>query len=85
MRGDEHSGANLRQKVYAGTKSSFQLDRYVQQMLENDVTSLCGVLVSGNTGTGKTFYVENCLQKFEQSHPILRARHYQQHQNIPAR
>ena len=76
MRGDEHSGMNLRQKVYAGTKSSFQLDRYVQQMLENDITSLCGVLVSGNTGTGKTFFVENSLQKFEHSHPILRARHY---------
>src|SRR5687767_3795376 len=84
MRGYEHNGLNLRQKVYAGTKSSLQLDKYVQQMLEkNDVESLCGVLVSGNTGTGKTFFVENCLQKFENSHPILRARHYQQHQNIP--
>ena len=32
---------------------------------------------------GKTFYVESCLEKFEKSHPVLIARHYQQHQNIP--
>jgi signal transduction histidine kinase/predicted ATPase len=83
MRGYEHNGLNLRQKVYTGTKSSLQLDLYVQQMLENDTGSLCGVLVSGDTGAGKTFFVENCLEKFENSHPILIARHYQQHQNIP--
>jgi signal transduction histidine kinase/predicted ATPase len=69
--------------VYAGLKGSHQLDLYLQQMLENGTRALCGVLVSGNTGAGKTFYVESCLEKFENSHPVLIARHYQQHQNIP--
>ncbi|MBT1705713.1 AAA family ATPase [Chryseosolibacter indicus] len=74
---------NTRHKVYAGRKSSIQLDTYVQQMFASGNGSLRGVLISGNTGTGKTFFIESYLERFEGSSPLLIARHYQQHQNIP--
>jgi signal transduction histidine kinase/predicted ATPase len=73
----------LRQKVFAEMKISHQLDGFVRQIRMNGNQSLCGVLVSGYTGTGKTFFIENYLQKLEDTHPVLIARHHQQHQNIP--
>ena len=75
--------STIGQNIYAVPKSNNRLDMYLQQMLDNGATTLNGVLVSGSSGAGKTFYVESSLEKFEKSHPVLIARHYQQHQNIP--
>jgi predicted ATPase len=73
----------VRQRVFAEMEAGQLLDRYVQQIREGKRQSLCGVLVSGYAGTGKTFFVENYLQRFGTTHPVLIARHHQQHQNIP--
>jgi signal transduction histidine kinase/predicted ATPase len=83
MKGDVNDHLSLKHKVYANTASRIHLDAYVQQMLQRSDASLSGVLVSGNAGAGKTFLVEHYLEKYESSHPVLIARHYQQHQNIP--
>src|SRR5688500_12666365 len=72
-----------RSKVLAGVKSTSDLDAYVQQMRESDQGALRGVLVAGKAGAGKTFFTENYLERCQDSHPVLIARHYQQHQDIP--
>jgi predicted ATPase len=82
-RGLERSVYPMRQRVVTKMEVSHQLDGFVQQMRANQVPSVCGVLVSGYSGTGKTLVVENYLQSVESTHPVLIARHYQQHQNIP--
>lgn len=63
--------------------ATHQLDALVGQMKGNGNASLSGILVSGYRGTGKTWLVENYLQSVEATHPVLIARHYSQHQNIP--
>ena len=83
MRGLDYNTYAGRPKVHAGQESALRLDTFIRQMLENHKGSLRGVLISGNTGVGKTFFTENYLEQFENSHPVLIARHYQQHQNIP--
>lgn len=84
MKKEFRKGAHeARAMIFAGLESSFQLDRCVRQMLENPGHDRCGVLVSGYKGTGKTLFVETYLQQFEGSHPVLVARHYQQHEKIP--
>jgi signal transduction histidine kinase/predicted ATPase len=64
-------------------EASHQLDELVRKTTEKPADSLTGILVSGYRGTGKTWLVENYLQEIESSHPVLIARHYPQHQNIP--
>ena len=75
--------AHARTRIFAELEGTYQLDRYIQEMLTAPTQDQCGVLVSGFKGAGKTFFVENYLQKFEPAHPVLIARHYQQHENIP--
>lgn len=60
-----------------------QLENCIQEMQSSDNTTLCGLLVSGYTGTGKTFFVENYLREQEGLFPVLVARHNQQHEDIP--
>lgn len=72
-----------RAKIFGELESSYQLDQYVQRALMKLDKDQCGVLISGQKGSGKTFFVENYLRKFEASHPVLIARHYQQHEKIP--
>lgn len=79
----ERSVYQMRQRVVTKMEVSHQLDGLVQQMKTNKTPSLCGVLVSGYTGTGKTLLVENYLHGIDSCHPVLIARHHQQHQNIP--
>ena len=69
-----------RKRIFSGLESTSQLDHYVRQMLSKPHTDQCGVLVSGSKGAGKTFLIENYLQKFEHAHPVLVARHFQQHE-----
>ena len=69
-----------RKRIFSGLESTSQLDNYVRQMLSKPHTDQCGVLVSGSKGAGKTFLIENYLQKFEHAHPVLVARHFQQHE-----
>src|SRR5688500_5823364 len=79
----ERSAYQMRQRVVTKMQVSDQLDKFVQQILANTNPSLSGVLVSGHIGTGKTLFVETYLQGVESTHPVLIARHYQQHQSIP--
>jgi signal transduction histidine kinase/predicted ATPase len=72
-----------RQKIIAELDTSHQLNEHVREMLEIRNHDTCGVLVSGYKGTGKTFFVENFLRTYEKSHPVLIARHYQQHEKVP--
>lgn len=84
MRKKEEKGAYLaRQITFAEMENSHQLDAYVHQMLTKKTRDLCGILISAHIGTGKTFFVENYLKGFESAHPVLTARHYQQHEKIP--
>ena len=84
MKKEFRKGANqARARIFAELEVSYQLDNCVQEMLTNPSPEQCGVLISGFKGTGKTFFVENYLQKFERTHPVLIARHYQQHEKIP--
>src|SRR5690606_39911615 len=64
-------------------EASHHLDELVRKTTASSANTLSGVLVSGYRGTGKTWLVENYLQAIESSHPVLIARHYPQHQNIP--
>lgn len=72
-----------RAEIFAGLESSHRLDQYVRNFLASPNQKNCGVLISGDKGSGKTFFVENYLRQFERTHPVLVARHYQQHENIP--
>jgi signal transduction histidine kinase/predicted ATPase len=79
----ERSIHQMRHRILTKMEVSRQLDAFVDQMKINADPSLCGVLVSGYSGTGKTLLVENYLQSVESTHSVLIARHYQQYQNIP--
>jgi signal transduction histidine kinase/predicted ATPase len=79
----ERSIYQMRQRIVTKMEVSRQLDAFVSQMKVNAHPSICGVLVSGYSGTGKTLLVENYLQSVESTHSVLIARHYQQYQNIP--
>ena len=77
------SARRPQQRVVTKTEVSDHLDRFIQQLSDHARFSLSGVLVSGYSGAGKTLLVEKYLQRFETNHPVLIARHYQRHQNIP--
>lgn len=84
MKKEFRKGAQeARAAIFAELESSHQLDDYVMAALSHPVENHCGVLISGYNGSGKTFLVENYLHKFERAHPVLIARHYQQHGKIP--
>jgi signal transduction histidine kinase/predicted ATPase len=84
MKKEFRKGAQeARATIFAELESTYHLDNYVRAVLANPDQDYCGVLISGHKGSGKTFFVENYLRKFERSHPILIARHYQQHVKIP--
>jgi signal transduction histidine kinase/predicted ATPase len=73
----------IRAKVFADLECGRQIDQFVTDILHHPDSNRSGILISGPKGTGKTFFVENCLKKFEQLHPVLVARHYEQHERIP--
>ncbi|MDV3308615.1 MAG: ATP-binding protein, partial [Cyclobacteriaceae bacterium] len=73
----------IRPQTAMKIEASHRLDALVRKTTSADADTLSGVLVSGYRGTGKTWLVENYLQAIESSHPVLIARHYPQHQNIP--
>ena len=52
-------------------------------MQKQENRALCGILVTGFTGTGKTFFVENYLREQDGPSPVLIARHNQQYEGIP--
>ncbi|HEY0652547.1 MAG TPA: AAA family ATPase [Chryseosolibacter sp.] len=79
----ERSIQTMRQHLITKTEASRQLGAFIRHIASNDNDSLCGVLVSGYTGTGKTLLVESYLQSVDINQPVLIARHHQQHQNIP--
>jgi signal transduction histidine kinase/predicted ATPase len=79
----EQSVHQMRQRVVTKMEVSHQLNGLIQQMKTSKTPSLCGVLVSGYTGTGKTLLVENYLKNIDSLHPVLIARHHHQHQHIP--
>ena len=60
-----------------------RLDEYIQTALSSKALNLCGVVIKGHSGTGKTFFIENYLEKFAPDYPILVARHNPQQQAIP--
>src|SRR5690606_33483133 len=60
-----------------------RLDEYIQTVLSGKITNLCGVLIKGHSGAGKTFLVESFLQQFGPESPILIARHNAQQEAIP--
>lgn len=60
-----------------------RLDEYIQAVLSHQAVNLCGVIIKGHSGTGKTFFVENYLQQFIPNHPVLIARHNGQQEAIP--
>lgn len=60
-----------------------KLEDCVREMQQFESDKLCGILVSGYTGTGKTFFVENYLREQDAAFPVLIARHNQQHEGIP--
>jgi signal transduction histidine kinase/predicted ATPase len=73
----------LRGRIFDELECSELLSRYIQDMLDHPDREGSGVLVTGNKGTGKTAFIENHLSRFELLHPVLIARHYQQHEKIP--
>lgn len=60
-----------------------RLDEYIQAALSPQAANLCGIVISGHSGTGKTFFVESYLQKFNSNYPIFIARHNAQQEAIP--
>src|SRR5690554_3743150 len=69
---------------YPDYKKDIQkLKEYIQNSLNRKNTNLCGVLVTGHVGTGKSFFVENYLKRFEGTYPIIIARHNPQQEAIP--
>lgn len=60
-----------------------RLDEYIQTALSHKALNLCGVMIKGHSGTGKTFFVESCLQQFVPTYPLLIARHNPQQEAIP--
>lgn len=70
-------------KPLADYKRFGRLDEYIQNALFSPSMNLCGVLVKGQSGTGKTFFVENYLQKFAPPYPVIITRHNPQQETIP--
>ncbi|MBT1696429.1 AAA family ATPase [Fulvivirgaceae bacterium PWU4] len=60
-----------------------RLESFVDKMLTNHEQDLCGVLLSGYAGIGKTYFIENYLKRYELTHPVLIARHREQNAAIP--
>lgn len=84
MKEDFRQGAQqARARIFEELESSYQLDNFVREMLGRPDPERCGILISGAKGSGKTFFVESVLQRFDATHPVLIARHYQQHERIP--
>lgn len=84
MKVDFRQGAQqARARIFEELEGSYQLDNYVRDMLDRPDPERCGILISGVKGSGKTFFAENFLQRFDATHPVLIARHYQQHERIP--
>lgn len=77
------SAGQQRGKIFADLECTERLDRYIREMLTTPENEGVGVLVSGSKGTGKTSFIENYLSQYERLHPVLIARHYQQHERIP--
>ncbi|MEJ1240229.1 AAA family ATPase [Chryseolinea sp. T2] len=77
------SVSRIRQRVVTTKEVSDQLDCFIRQLEDDAQLSLSCILVSGSSGSGKTLLVENYLQRVGSTHPVLIARHYQRHQNIP--
>lgn len=75
-------GDQFSQLAFVEMENDSKLDAYIHQMKKEE-RSLRGVLISGYTGTGKTFMAEHNLRKYEEAHPVLYARHHQQHEKIP--
>lgn len=70
-------------KLLEDKKLYGRLDEYIQAALSPKALNLCGVVIKGHTGTGKTFLVENYLQHFVAVYPVLMARHNSQQEAIP--
>lgn len=70
-------------KLFGAIDSYRTLERYVAEMLASEISDRCGVLVSGEKGTGKTSFIEHVIQSHSPRHPFLIVRHNQQHQKIP--
>lgn len=79
----ELAAPRQRGMIFAELECHDHLDGYIREMLIHRGREGSGVLVSGNKGTGKTVFIENYLSQFERQHPVLIARHYQQHEKIP--
>lgn len=83
QRESERRVYQMRQRIVTKMEASHQLEAFVRTTTGRPGHGMSGILVSGFSGTGKTLLVENYLQNVESSHPVLIARHYQQHQSIP--
>lgn len=70
-------------KDFTRLEHSRQFESCIQEMQTKENKTLCGILVSGFTGTGKTFFVENYLLQKDGPFPVLFARHNQQYEGIP--
>src|SRR5690554_2795603 len=69
---------------YPDYKKDIQkLEEYIQNSLNRKNTNLCGLLVTGHVGTGKSVFVENYLKRFEGTYPVIIARHNSQQEAIP--
>src|SRR5690554_780965 len=69
---------------YPDYKKDIQkLEEYIQNSLNRKNTNLCGLLVTGHVGTGKSVFVENYLKRFEGTYPVIIARHNPQQEAIP--
>lgn len=73
----------IRPQTAVKIEASHQLDALAQKTTDATADTRSGILVSGYRGTGKTWLAENYLQTIESSRPVMIARHYPQHENIP--
>ncbi len=80
-----HELAPLRNRgeIFAELECNDQLEGYIREILMYPDGERTGVVVSGDKGAGKTLFIENFLSHYQRLHPVLIARHYQQHERIP--
>ena len=71
------------EKLIEDKKLYGRLDEYIRTVLSGKITNLCGAVIKGHSGTGKTFFVESFLQQFVPEYPIVIARHNAQQEAIP--
>ncbi|MGF1638547.1 MAG: AAA family ATPase [Cyclobacteriaceae bacterium] len=72
------------QYLPAGNDDSLQkLDAVVKRIKAGTKAGLRGLLVTGAAGIGKTYCIENYLAQFEQSNPVIIARHHIHYEAIP--